>query len=53
MLFAGIFHIQENIIVHLDNSGNIVIKYECDAWGNHAVPDARILKLAIKDMIEG
>ena len=31
---------QGNIIALLDNSGNTVVKYRYDAWGNHAVRDA-------------
>ena len=31
---------QGNIIALLDNSGNVVVKYVYDAWGNHAVLDA-------------
>ena len=31
---------QGNIIALLDNSGNTVVKYRYDAWGNHAVQDA-------------
>ena len=31
---------QGNIVALIDNSGNIVVKYEYDAWGNHAVLDA-------------
>lgn len=31
---------QGNIIALLDNSGNTVVKYRYDAWGNHAVLDA-------------
>lgn len=31
---------QGNIIAILDNSGNVVVKYVYDAWGNHAVLDA-------------
>ena len=31
---------QGNICALIDNSGNIVVKYEYDAWGNHAVLDA-------------
>lgn len=30
---------QGNIIALLDNSGNTVVKYRYDAWGNHAVRD--------------
>ena len=31
---------QGNIIALLDSSGNTVVKYRYDAWGNHAVLDA-------------
>ena len=31
---------QGNIIALLDSSGNTVVKYRYDAWGNHAVQDA-------------
>lgn len=31
---------QGNIIALLDSSGNVVVKYVYDAWGNHAVLDA-------------
>ena len=31
---------QGNIIVLLNSSGNVVVKYVYDAWGNHAVLDA-------------
>lgn len=31
---------QGNITALLDNSGNTVVKYRYDAWGNHAVQDA-------------
>lgn len=30
---------QGNIIAILDNLGNVVVKYEYDAWGNHVVTD--------------
>lgn len=32
--------IQGNICAILDNTGNVVVEYKYDAWGNHAVLDA-------------
>jgi hypothetical protein len=26
----------QNILGVIDSSGNLVVKYKCDAWGNHS-----------------
>ena len=31
---------QGNIVALIDNTGNVVVEYKYDAWGNHAVLDA-------------
>ncbi len=34
----------QNILGIIDSSGNLVVKYKCDAWGNHSAcnPDGRV-----------
>ena len=34
----------QNILGVIDSSGNLVVKYKCDAWGNHSAcnPDGRV-----------
>ena len=34
----------QNILGIIDSSGNLVVKYNCDAWGNHSAcnPDGRV-----------
>ncbi len=32
--------VQGNIIAILDSSGNVVVKYHYDAWGNHTITDS-------------
>ncbi len=34
----------QNILGIVDSSGNLVVKYKCDAWGNHSAcnPDGRV-----------